>query len=431
MWYLLIILILITILKIKQENMAIITLISYIDYLILNNQLKNIYQEILIYKIILLMVLLLLSLIILKKIKDEHLLLIYMAMIGLYILIESTNLITIFLALELQAFIGYILIFNRTLLSAEGSLKYFLIGAIASGLFILGASFLYGQTNSIDFLTIFEFQENFTYLIIGLLFMLIGLAFKIGAAPFHLWMPDAYTAATYEILLFIGIFPKIFLLILIKTLFNLMSVTINQQFILIILLLSLLIGSLYAVKQQKIKRFISYTIIYNNGFFLALTLITTYYSNYIQGLTLIFYLMSSFLILLLMSNQQNLTRTPILNLRDLLFLQNSNSYLLLPITIGFFALIGIPPMSNFLFKIFLFNELIDNGYLNLTFFLIILSILPSFYYLRVITLLYFKPTTKMAFLLPINKENSLIITNFIIIIIISIVYITELLRNFS
>jgi len=353
-----------------------------------------------------------------------------MSMIGLYILIESTNLMTIFLALELQAFVGYTLILNKSMLSAESALKYFLIGALASGIFILAVSFFYGQTNSIDFLTIFELQENTPYLILGSILILIALIFKIGAAPFHLWLPDAYTGASYEVLLFISIFPKIFLFTLIKSLQKVILLPINNEIIISLLLLSVFIGSLYAVKQQKIKRFISYTIIYNNGFFLALTLLTGYYSNYIQALTIIFYLISSFLILLIFYNQLT-PMGPINNLRDLLFLQNTNYYYLLPLSISFFALIGIPPMSNFIFKIFLFTELIDGGSLNLTIFLIIISVLPSFYYLRVITLLHFKPTPKITFLQSINKPNSFFISFFTSIITISLLYTTELLQLFS
>jgi len=318
------------------------------------------------------------------------------------------------------------------MLSAEGALKYFLIGAVASALFIIGVSYLYSETNSVDLLTIFDFQENTYLLLLGSLLILIALSFKIGASPFHLWLPDAYTGASYEILLFISIFPKIFLFILIKTLQKIMLIPISQEIIAIILLLSLIIGALYAVKQQKIKRFISYTIIYNNGFFLALTLITTYFSNYIQSLTLIFYLISSFLILLLISHQQMLIlKHTIYNLRDFLFLHITNFYYLFPLSISFFALIGIPPMSNFLFKILLFGELIDYGFFNLTIFLILISILPSFYYLRVITLFYFKPVTKLAFFLTINKANTLIVGFLTIILSISLLYITELIQLFS
>ena len=351
-------------------------------------------------------------------------------MIGNFTLITNTNLFTIFLALELQALVGYTLVREKkSFISTEAALKYFLIGSIASSFFIIGTALIYGQTGIIDYQNIWEINENNEIITLGITLIIIGLFFKIGAAPFHLWVPDVYAGASYETLLFISIFPKIFLFILIK---SLQKILIINDLTIAIIILSLFIGSLQALKQQKIKKFISYTIIYNNGFFLSLTILPYYHSDYIQSLSLFFYLISSFLTLLLFKNYRSLNmNSSFQNIRDFLCLKDSNIWLLLPLTLGFFALIGIPPMSNFLFKTIIFSSLLDKGFWFITIILIFFSILPSFYYLRIISIFYFQPAIQRLFLVPINLTNSFIISFLTIVISISLLFLNELMHILS
>ena len=255
-------------------------------------------------KIILTTTIFLLIYILTQKNENERLLFILLAIIGLFTLITSTNLFTIFLGLELQAFVGYTLVREKkSFLSTEAALKYFIIGSIASSIFILGTALVYGELGVIEYQNILDLNEKNNILKLAFTLILISLFFKIGAAPFHLWVPDVYSGTSYETLMFITIFPKIFLFILIKTL---QKIFIINNLTIVIIIISLIIGSIQAVKQQKIKKFISYTIIYNNGFFLSLTLITNFHSDYIQFLSLFFYLISSFLLLLLFNNFQSL-----------------------------------------------------------------------------------------------------------------------------
>lgn len=424
-WFIIALLIILSFLSIHNKKIKALTILGYIFFLYLQIAQNNV--ESLFLKIILLMTTLLIIYTLIKKSDNEEHLLILMAMTGLFTLIESSNLFTIFLALELQAFVGYTLVRNKTsFLSAEAALKYFLIGTVASAIFILGVALIYGQLGSIDYYHIIQLQEKNEIVIVGGILTVIALIFKIGAVPFHLWVPDVYSGATYETLLFISIFPKIFLFLLLK---NIQKICETQGLIIVIIILSLLLGSIQAVKQQKIKKFISYTIIYNNGFFLSLTILPTVYSDHVQFLALFFYLLSSFLILFLFQNYRSLNmHATFQNIRDILLIQNSNSRLLLPLSLSFFALIGIPPMSNFLFKTMLFSELLDKGLWFITTLLILFSVLPSFYYLRIISTLHFQSSMTRTYLLPITQTNAIIINVLAFIIITSLFYFNELMH---
>ena len=210
-------LIILSFLHVKKTHLKYVTILTFIFLMYFNLDLEV--STDLIKQIGILTTSLLIIYLAIKESENEEYLLIVLAMIGLYTLAESTNLFTLFLALELQSFIGYTLVRNHTISGNESSLKYFLVGTIASALFILGSCLIYGQTGLLDYITIFEFQEYNNILInLGTILLLIALIFKIGASPFHIWLPDVYAGASYETLLFISIFPKIFLFILLKNL---------------------------------------------------------------------------------------------------------------------------------------------------------------------------------------------------------------------
>ncbi len=330
------------------------------------------------------------------------------AYFGFMVLSESTDLLCIFLALELNAFVFYTLLgTGTTLLAAEGALKYFLIGTLASSIFILGVSYIYGATALMDLLPLSDLlavqvNNNNTWMItLGGTLIVLALLFKIGAVPFHLWLPDAYQSASFSILLFLIVFPKIFYLFLFFTIIQVFGTNI---IVLISILLSALIGSIQAVAQTKLKRFIAYTTIYNTAFFLALLIISGSFSIYSLLISSFLYAIGSILTVLPMLSINPLHSKLFSSLRDLSSLRTSNFFLSVLLTIGFLSALGMPPFIGFFTKYFVFSALLEKNLVMLTIFLVLASILPAYYYLRISTLIFFLPTTKRVFLLPCSTS---------------------------
>jgi NADH-quinone oxidoreductase subunit N len=212
----------------------------------------------------------------------ENSILILIATFGLMLFSMSYHLITLYLTIEVQSLCFYILTMSQrnSILSVEASLKYFILGSIASSFILLGSSFIYGLLGTLNFGQIYLILSNITFLdniaflnacSISFLFIFIGLFFKIGAAPFHLWLPDVYEGAPTNITLFFATVPKLaFLSILIRFIFDVLgdiSIFFSNIF-LIISILSILIGSFASVQQVKIKRLLAYSSISHIGFIL-------------------------------------------------------------------------------------------------------------------------------------------------------------------
>lgn len=341
----------------------------------------------------------------------EIMLLILLAFFAFMVLVESTDLLTIFLALELQAFVAYTLIgLHNNLLSIEGALKYFLIGCLASCLFLLGMSYTYSAIAHIDLLIISDLFNNAQQsweLTLGNTLIILALLFKIGSVPYHVWLPDAYQSATYSVLLFLIVFPKIFLYFLLYTLNSIGTIgaignIFNQNVILLIsIILSAVIGSLQALTQTKIKRFLAYTTIFNTASFLSLLLVSGNFSIYALLYSSFLYAITNVLIILPLVSLRSLHNVEILSLRDLGSLRASHFLLALILIIGFMSTLGMPPLLGFFTKFFIFASLLEKNFITLNLFLIITSILPAFYYLRISTIIFFLPTTKRFFLLSI------------------------------
>lgn len=354
-----------------------------------------------------------------------------MIILALIFLINSTNLFSLFLAIELQAFCIYTLISisNNSLFSAEGALKYFLIGTIASALYILGVSLIYGNTGHLDLLIISDLKNNNLLFIIGSTLIIISILFKVGAAPFHLWLPDAYQSASYEVLLFISIAPKIFLFLLLNTLTKSFSITPN--YLVLTIILSAIIGSIQAVQQLKIKRFLAYTIIYNNAFFLAIILISGWMSFYILMIAIILYLIGSILNLLPFWALKTPYGNAFQSLRDFISLRTSNPWYSFILIIGLFSSIGVPPLIGFFSKYFTFIALIEQNFIIVSLFLIVVTILPAYYYLRLTTILFFLPKSTRTFLIqtPHSLANTLSLLT--ILTLVFIIYAPGVLTLFS
>ena len=344
------------------------------------------------------------------------------ALLGLMLLISSNHFITLYLAIELQSLSFYILTSTqkKSILSIEAGLKYFILGSIASGFILYGSSIIYALTGSLNFNHIFlilsniNFIENINILIslsYGFIFILVGLVFKLGAAPFHFWLPDVYEGAPNNISSFFAIVPKIaFVGILIRLFFDVFFYIsyFFELFFYILAFFSMLIGALSALQQKKIKRLLAYSSISHVGFILI-----GFTSNMLNNipfilLYIIIYIITS-INLWTSYLSLNINHKPIKYLTDLSNIYTINQLLSVIIILNIFSLAGIPPLAGFFSKLFIFFSAIKNNYFSLVFFCIFISIISSFYYLKIIKIIYFEKIIRKMYIYQINKVQSIIL----------------------
>lgn len=305
---------------------------------------------------------------------DHHEYLLYQIIVLAIITLLGNNLVQIFLALEIINFISITLIplGSNKVYTLEAALKYFLISAISGALFILGAAFIYGETTSNDLLVISTF--NLSPNNIGPILIIISLFIKLGIAPFHAWMPDAYEGAKYKTFIFISLFPKVFLLILLFIIYQVFDIP--QFVIYFVILLSGFIGSIQAIFQQKTKRFLSFTMILNNIFLIMPLIVSNLYAVIC---TFVLYFLNNILTLSLFLER------PAKNIRDIISFEKPIALIFI---CSLFSAIGVPPFLGFFIK-FLPMSIIVEKNLGLIIFVIFFSVLAAFYYLRLISVLFF------------------------------------------
>lgn len=352
----------------------------------------------------------------------EQNILFLISLLALMILVSSNHFITLYLAIELQSLSFYILTASQkqSVFSIEAALKYFILGSIASGFILFGSSIIYILTGSLNFSNLqllllnINFFENIPFLLgllYAIIFILSGIFFKIGAAPFHFWLPDVYEGAPNNVTTFFAIVPKISFISLIIHLFFESFYTIScflAPFFLITSLFSMFIGTLSSLKQKKIKRLLAYSSISHVGFILiGFTDIALNAIPYLILYVLIYISMSInlwFSYLVLMINQK-----PIKYITELTNLAKENKILALIITINLFSLAGIPPLAGFFSKFFIFLTAIKMNHFNLIFFAVIISIISSFYYLKIIKIIFFEKLNKIKIFSKIDKQNSFLL----------------------
>nr|YP_009547891.1 NADH dehydrogenase subunit 2 [Bremia lactucae]AZL92943.1 NADH dehydrogenase subunit 2 [Bremia lactucae] len=357
-----------------------------------------------------------------KILSYEINILILIALLGLMLLISSNHLITLYLAIELQSLSFYILTSTqkKSVLSVEAGLKYFILGSIASCFILYGSSIIYAITGSLNFNNIFlilsniNFLENINLLIslsYGLIFILVGILFKIGAAPFHFWLPDVYEGAPNNISSFFAIVPKIaFIGVLIRIFFEIFFYIsfFFEIFFYIVAFLSMTIGALSSLQQKKIKRLLAYSSISHVGFILI-----GFTSNMLNNIPFILIYIIIYIItsinLWTAYLSLNINHKPIKYLTDLSNISVVNKLIAVIFLINIFSLAGIPPLAGFFSKLFIFFSAIKNNYFSLVFFSIIVSILSSFYYLKIIKIMYFEKIFRKMYISQINKIQSIVL----------------------
>ena len=328
--------------------------------------------------------------------KIEYPILILSSILGMMIMISSNDLIVFYMGLELQSLALYVLAsFNRdNLLSTESGLKYFVLSALSSGLLLYGCSLTYGFSESTNFDQILINSTEFNYgTTFGIVFILVGLAFKISAVPFHMWAPDVYQGSPTSVTLFFAILPKIAALsVFIKFLYTPFA-NMNDQWqtiIVFISIASMIFGAVAAIGQKNLKRLIAYSSISHMGY--ALAGLATVSNQGIQSsityisIYLVMNLAFFSCLFMLKSNDKYFE-----NIEDLSGLSKKHPILSFSLLIVLFSLAGIPPLAGFFAKFYVFLAVIEQSMYFLAIVGLLATVVAAFYYLRIIKIIYFDP----------------------------------------
>jgi len=324
----------------------------------------------------------------------EYPILILSSILGMMVMISSNDLIIFYIGLELQSLALYVLAsFNRDQLkSSESGLKYFVLSALSSGLLLYGCSFIYGFSGSTNFFIIGETMNSTHYgLTFGIVFILVGLAFKISAVPFHMWAPDVYEGSPTSVTLFFAIVPKVAALtVFIRFLyFPFVNMIEQWQPILIFLsIASMIFGAIAAIGQKNLKRLVAYSSIGHIGYALAGLSIGTNEGIQSSIVYISIYLVMNlglFSCLLMMKRNDKYFET----VDDLSGLSKNHPILALSFLIILFSLAGIPPLAGFFAKFYIFKSVIEQSMYFLAIVGLLSTVIAAFYYLRIIKVIYF------------------------------------------
>ncbi len=352
--------------------------------------------------------------------KGEFYLLGLFGLLGMMIMISANSLLTMYMGLETLALSQYALVAidRNNVQSAESAMKYFVLGAIASGALLYGISWIYGATGSIQFDAIAEAVQNDPSvnglpLWVGLAFAIVGIAFKFGAVPFHMWVPDVYQGARSPVTLYIGSAPKLAALaltlrILVDGLGGLHDVW--NDMIMVVAVLSLLLGNFIAIAQTNIKRMLAYSTIAHVGFILLSVFTGTsegYAAALFYTLTYVVAAAGAFGMIILLSRGGYEAE----NLSDFKGLNARSPWFAMIMMFLMFSMAGVPPFIGFFGKLYAINVVVDAGYTELAVIMVLASVVGAFYYLRVVWYMYFEDATDKAVLQAGNDTRFVLSVN--------------------
>ena len=328
--------------------------------------------------------------------KYEFPVLINFSVFGMMVVISSNDLMTLYMGIEIQSLSLYIIAAYRrdNLKSTEAGLKYFILGALSSGLLLYGISLIYGATGSTQFHTIYDaimYTERMLALQIGMVFLLSAIAFKFAAFPFHMWTPDVYEGSPTPVTAFMAIVPKLAVgAILAKVLFDVFGGISDMWQIVLVFLSggSMIIGALGAIAQTNIKRLLGYSSIGHVGF--ALMGLAAVSPEGLSGF-IIYLFLYSIMMLGIFAFILNMEKDGVL-VTDIYFLaqySENRPGASFALSLLLFSLAGIPPLAGFICKLYVMMAIINSGLIYLALVGAIASVIGAFYYLRVVYIIYF------------------------------------------
>lgn len=358
------------------------------------------------------------------------------ALLGMFVMISGNNFLVIYLGLELLTLSSYALVALRrdNATATEAAMKYFVLGALASGFLLYGLSMMYGATGSLDVNTVFKIinsgQVKHQVLVFGLVFVVAGLAFKLGVVPFHMWIPDVYQGAPTAVTLLIGGAPKlaafaIFIRLLVE---GMLPLAVDwQQMLMVLSIGSLLIGNLAAIAQTNLKRMLAYSTISQMGFVLLgllsgvvegniLYAANAYSSSMFYVITYVLTTLASFGVIMLLARDGFESE----EISDFAGLNERSPLYAAVMAICLFSLAGIPPMVGFYAKLSVLQALIASGQtfsIGLAIFAVMMSLVGAFYYLRVVKVMYFDaPTSSEGISAPMDVRAVLSINGGLVLL---------------
>ena len=326
--------------------------------------------------------------------KFEYPIIILISILGMFFMVSSNDLILFYLGLELQSLSLYILaaIDRDNLRSSEAGIKYFVLSALSSGLLLYGCSLLYGFTGSTNFEIISnELNKQNTGAIFAMVFILVGLAFKISAVPFHMWTPDVYQGSPTSITSYFAAVPKVAgLAVFIKFMYIPFSNILLewQTIIIFISIASMILGAIAAIGQKNLKRLLAYSSIGHMGYALAgiATGVVEGYKSSIVYITIYVVMnIGAFSCLYLMKKDGQYKE----NISDLSGVSKKHPLLAISLLIILFSLAGIPPLGGFFAKFYIFSSVLEQNMYTLAIIGLLTTVISAFYYLKIIKTIYF------------------------------------------
>ena len=353
--------------------------------------------------------------------KIEYPIIILASTLGMILMISSYDLIVFYLGLELQSLCLYILAsFKRDdEKSTESGLKYFVLSALASGLLLYGCSLIYGFTGSTNFEIISaNLDEANTGAVFGIVFIIVGLAFKLSAVPFHMWTPDVYEGSPTSVTSFFALVPKIAAISVFIRFMYVPFVNVIAQWQTIIIFLSIasmILGAVAAIGQTNIKRLMAYSSIGHMGYALAGLApgTTTGIQSTIVYLTIYLVMNLGAFACIFMMKRENIFCE---NIKDLSGLSKNNPMLALSFLIILFSLAGIPPLAGFFAKFYIFMAVVEAKMYVVAIIGLVTTVISAFYYLRIIKIIYFdKPNKPFDEIYDWGLKGSLILSSILIL----------------
>ena len=340
-----------------------------------------------------------------ELLRNEYFILALMSILGMMVMVSGHSLLTLYMGLEIMSLSLYALIASARdrSVAIEAALKYFVLGAIASGLLLYGMSMIYGITGSLDIAQISNFSRASTLasqqtliLNFGLVFLVIGVAFKLGAVPFHMWVPDVYQGSPTSVTMFLSTVPKIAAIaLLIRLLIDGLGDLQHywSDLLMIIAVLSIALGSLVALMQSNIKRMLAYSTISHIGFVL-LGFVTGVVEGYGAAVFYIFvYILMSLAAFgsIIVLNKNGFEADQI---SDYQGLSKHSPWFALIILVVMLSMAGVPPFIGFYSKLFILQQVIAEGYVILAVIAVVFAVISAYYYLQIIKTMYFDDADK-------------------------------------